>query len=104
MQTTRRCGWIKFNKTQGLGDLREKGREERDTEREKIVWERESRALRVTGERRTCSREWVGGGGGGGGGGGERTGAGLCMTSRVRVSSAHIRALGIKILYFLKIT
>ena len=41
---------------------------------------------------------------GGGGGGGERTGAGLCMTSRVRVSSAHIRALGIKILYFLKIT
>ena len=55
---TRRCGWIKFDKTQGLGDLREKGREERDTEREKIVWERESRALRVRGERRTCSREW----------------------------------------------
>ena len=94
MQTTRRCGWIKFDKTQGLGDLREKRREERDTEQEKIVWERESRALRVRGERRTCSREW----------GRERTGAGLCMTSRVRVSSAHIRAFGIKILYFLKIT
>ena len=58
MQTTRRCGWIKFDKTQGLGDLRKKGREERDTEREKIVWERESRALRVRGERRTCLREW----------------------------------------------
>ena len=36
--------------------------------------------------------------------GGGKEQAGLCMTSRVRVSSAHIGALGIKILYFLKIT
>ena len=35
----------------------------------------------------------------------ERVGEGKNrLTSRVRVSSAHIRAFGIKILYFLKIT